>query len=66
MDVSSLASALVGAQAGQLQAAIGVQILSMSAQQDAAVLQLLQSAQQSVNPLANVAAGIGGSLDISA
>jgi hypothetical protein len=66
MDVSALASALVGAQTGQLQIAIAARILRMSADQQASVLQLLQSGQQNSDSLANVAAGIGGNLNISA
>jgi hypothetical protein len=66
MDVSTIASALVGAQTGQLQIAIAARILQMSAKADASVLELLQSGQQSSNSLANVATGIGGNLDISA
>jgi hypothetical protein len=66
MDVSTIASALVGAQTGQLQIAIAARILQMSARADASVLELLQSGQQSSNSLANVATGIGGNLDISA
>jgi hypothetical protein len=66
MDVSALASALVGAQTGQLQIEIAAQIARMSARQDASVLELLQAGQQSSDSLANVAAGIGGNLNISA
>jgi hypothetical protein len=66
MDVASLASAFIGAQAGQAQLAVAAKILKMNANQGAAVVQLLEAAQANINNLANVAAGVGTSLDISA
>jgi hypothetical protein len=38
----------------------------MNADQGASVAKLIDAAQQSIDPLANVAAGLGTNLDISA
>jgi hypothetical protein len=66
MDVASLASAFIDAQAGQAQLAVAAKILKMNSDQEASVAKLLDAAQANVSSLANVAAGIGGTLDISA
>ena len=66
MDVASIASALIGAQVGQAQLAIAAKILKMNADQEASVAKLLDAAQANFNQLANVAAGIGTGLDITA
>ena len=65
MDVSSLASAMVSAQAGRLQMAAAAKMLKMSLDNQASVLQLLDAGQQSAGQLANAAAGLGQNLDIS-
>ena len=64
MDVMSTATSLITAQAGGMQQQIGTTMLkqNLDAQKDA-VLTLLGGAQQS---LANVGAGIGGNLNITA
>lgn len=64
MDVATLAAALAGAQMGQVQIAVAAQMLKMNANMDASVAQLLQSGQQNLDRLANVASGVGGNLDI--
>ena len=66
MDIASLASAFIDAQAGQAQLAVAAKILKMNADQEASVAKLLDAAQANFSSLANVAAGIGGNLDISA
>jgi len=66
MDVASLASALAAAQLGQVQLAVAAKMLRMDADQAASIAKLLDSAAQSTNQLAGVAAGIGGNLDIVA
>ena len=66
MDVTSLATAALSTQAGNAQANLGADLMRMSADSGSAVVQLLGAATQSANPLANVAAGIGTTLDISA
>jgi hypothetical protein len=66
MDMS-LISAALGAQTGAVQTQVAAKILksNMNAQKDA-VLTLLGAGQQAANSLANVAAGIGGNVNISA
>ena len=65
MDVAALASALAGAQLGQIQLAMAAKMLRMNADQAASVAKLIDAATQNANRLANVAAGLGGNLDIT-
>jgi hypothetical protein len=65
MDVASIATAFIAQQAGQLQIAAAAKMLRMNADSAADVVKLLEAAQRNFNSLANVAAGIGGNLDIS-
>jgi hypothetical protein len=66
MDTASLAAALIGAQAGSTQSVVAAKMLRMNADAEQAVAALLEASAQNLNRLANVAAGVGGSLDISA
>jgi hypothetical protein len=66
MDTASLAAALIGAQAGSTQSVLAAKMLHMNADAEQAVAALLEASAQNLNRLANVAAGVGGSLDISA
>jgi hypothetical protein len=66
MDTASLAAALIGAQAGSTQSVLAAKMLRMNADAEQAVAALLEASAQNLNRLANVAAGVGGSLDISA
>jgi hypothetical protein len=63
---TDLVSALVSAQAGRLQLAVAAQMLRMSADSASSVAELVDAAQQNLDPLAYVAAGIGANLDVSA
>jgi hypothetical protein len=67
MDVASIAGAFIAQQAGQVQMAVAAKMLRMNADTGAAAnaLKLIEAAQQNFDRLANVAAGLGGSLDIS-
>jgi hypothetical protein len=65
MDASTIASALTGAQAGQTQMAIAVKMMKMNAEAATSIAELVDTAAQSANSLANVASGIGGNLDIT-
>ncbi len=65
MDVGALAAGLVGARTGQLQLAIAAKMLRMNADSAAAVVKVIEAAQQNLERLANVAAGVGGNVDIS-
>lgn len=66
MDPSSIATAFVAAQSSQLQTAIAAKMLKMNANMASSAVQLIDAASQNLNRLANVAAGIGGNLDITA
>jgi hypothetical protein len=66
MDPTSLITALMGAQTGMIQLAVAARFARMNADQGAAVVKLIDAAQQNIDPLANVAAGIGTNLSVSA
>jgi hypothetical protein len=65
MDLGLL-TAIMGAQTGMVQLAVAARLARMNADQGAAVAKLVDAAQQSFDPLANVAAGIGTGLDVTA
>ena len=64
MDLSLVAAA-IGAQAGMTQLAVAGSMLKMNAENASSTVKLIDAAQQNLNSLANVAAGIGRNLDIS-
>ncbi|MCK9916256.1 hypothetical protein MXD81_44605 [Microbacteriaceae bacterium K1510] len=66
MDPTSLVSAMAGAQMGSVQMALAAKMLKMNADSQGAIAQVLDAATQNLNKLANVAAGVGQNLDISA
>ena len=67
MDMMSMVSGILAAQAGNVQMQFAATILKSNADAEkSAALTLLGAARQSVSSLANVGAGIGGNLDISA
>jgi uncharacterized linocin/CFP29 family protein len=66
MDTAALAAAFVGAQNGSVQGVLAAKMLRMNADAEQAVAELLEASAQNLSRLANVAAGIGGNLDISA
>jgi hypothetical protein len=63
MDPSAIASAFVAASAGQFQMAIGGKMLAMSMDAGRSAVKLIDAAQQSIDSLANVSAGIGGNVN---
>ena len=65
MDVSSLAAAMVGAQAGRTQMAVAAKMMKMNADSAKLIVQFLESGQQNLEKLTNAAAGLGQNLDIS-
>ena len=65
MDMS-LISALIGAQVGQLQLAVAARLARMDQQSGSSVAKLVDAAQQSFAPLANVPAGLGANLNVIA
>jgi hypothetical protein len=64
MDVS-LATAFVGAKTAELQLAIAARMLRMNAETARSVVRIIDAAQENFERLANVAAGVGGNVDIS-
>ena len=66
MDTAAIASAFVGAKAAEVQMAFAAKMLKMNADAAKSVVQVIEAAQENLNRLANVAAGIGGNVDISA
>jgi putative motility protein YjfB-like len=67
MDMMAMVTGLLAAQAGKVQMQVAASLMksNMDAQKSA-VQTLLGAAQQSMSSLANVAAGVGGNLDITA
>jgi hypothetical protein len=66
MDPTSLAAAMVGAQMSQVQMAVAAKMLRMNADAAASVVQIIDAAQQNLQNLANVAAGVGQNVNITA
>jgi hypothetical protein len=65
MDMMSMVGSLLAMQAGGVQSQIGASIIKSNADTEkSAVLTLLGAAQQSSQ--ANLAAGVGGSIDVTA
>jgi hypothetical protein len=62
---TSLITALLSAQVGELQLAVAARLARTDAQSGSSVAQLLDAAQQNFAPLANVPAGLGTNLDVS-
>ena len=65
MDPTSLAAAIVGAQVSQMQMAAAAMMMRMNVQNAGAIVQVIDAAQQNLNSLANVAAGVGQNVNIS-
>jgi hypothetical protein len=67
MDMMSMVSGILAAQAGNTQMQVAATLLKSNADsQKSAVLTLLGAAQQNASSLANVGAGIGGNLNVTA
>jgi hypothetical protein len=67
MDMMSMVSGLLAAQAGNTQMQVAATLLKSNADSEkSAVLTLLGAAQQNASSLANVGAGIGGNLNVTA
>jgi hypothetical protein len=66
MDTASIAAAMVGAQAGQQQVQLAAAMMRMNADAAAAIVQVIEEAQQNIASLANVASGVGQSVNIFA
>ena len=66
MDPVSLATAFAGAQMGSAQMAIAAKMLQMNADNAASIVEVINAAQRNIARLANVAAGVGQNLNITA
>ena len=66
MDTASLAAALVAAQMANVQMALATRMARMDAQQGQSVANLITSAEQNMNRVANLAPGVGTQVDITA
>lgn len=66
MNDAALASGLIAARVAQVQFAVAAKMLRMSADTAQSAVEVIDAAQQNADRLANVAAGIGGNLDILA
>lgn len=67
MDMMSMVSGMLAVQAGNVQMQVAATMMKSNADAEkSAVLTLLGAAQQSMSSLANVGAGIGGNLNVSA
>jgi hypothetical protein len=67
MDMMSMVTSLLAAQAGNTQTQIATTLLKSNADSEkSAVLTLLGAVQQGASSLANVGAGIGGGLNVTA
>ena len=65
MDIGALASAMIAARVGVVQLAVAARMLRMNAEAAASAAKLIDAAEQNVDRLANVAAGIGTQLDLT-
>ena len=63
MDIAALASASVAASAAQSQLALAGKLLKLDISADRSAVRLIDAAQQNIERLANVSAGVGGNLD---
>jgi hypothetical protein len=66
MNPASLAAALAGAQASGAQMAMAAKMIRMNAENAASIARVLEAAQQNLTSLAQLPAGVGGTLDIVA
>jgi hypothetical protein len=66
MDPSSLVAALAGAQTSAVQMALAAKMLRMNADAAASVAQVIDAAQQNLQSLANVGAGVGQNVNLVA
>ena len=62
MDVTAVASAMVGAQVGRAQLAMAAKMMKMNADNAASIVQMIDAAQQNLSQIAD---GIGQNLDIT-
>ena len=66
MDPVSLATALAGAQMSSAQMTAAAKLARMNADNAASIVEVLNAAQRNIASLANVTAGVGQNLNITA
>jgi hypothetical protein len=66
MDPASIAAAMVASQMSNVQMAVAAKMLRMNADNASSIVQVLDAAQKNLQSLANVAEGVGRSLNTSA
>jgi hypothetical protein len=66
MDPAAIATSLLGTQMGQQQADLAMSMLRLNANAAKSMVNMLASAVQNATSLANVASGIGASVNLSA
>ena len=66
MDPTSLAAGLIAAKTGQLQTAMAAKLMKMNADASKGDVQMLEAGQANLEKINNLAAGIGGNLDVTA
>jgi hypothetical protein len=62
MDVTAVASAMVGAQLGRAQLAMAAKMMKVNADSAASIVQVIEAAQQNLGQLAG---GLGQNIDIT-
>lgn len=65
MDPAALASAFIAASAGQFQVSVADRLLALNLNSDRSAVRLIDAAQQNIDRLANVSAGIGTNVDLT-
>ena len=65
MDPAALAAAFIAASAGQFQLAVAGKMLAQNLNSDRSAVQLIDAAQQNIDRLTNVSAGIGTNVDLT-
>ncbi|HEY6254434.1 MAG TPA: hypothetical protein VIY51_01445 [Xanthobacteraceae bacterium] len=65
MDPAALALAFITASAGQFQLAVADKMLAISVDAGRSAVKLIDAAQQNIDRLANVSAGIGTNVDVT-
>ena len=66
METSSIAAGFAASRAGATQQALAAEMLKMNLAAQASVVKLLQQALETMPSPANLPAGVGGNLDMSA
>lgn len=65
MAIEALTSAIIGANVGRIQLAVAARLLHVNADTARSAVKVIAAAEQSLDRLANVAAGVGTQIDVS-